>query len=108
MGACALFLIREVPLCTRVSYVRSTPVHQRRVDSLQSCTKFRVNFPSKERGNHERPFEVGPRIALGAVKSFLEPFGGHLSPTVDNSLKNQGVIDVRKALRDTSAGLRHL
>jgi hypothetical protein len=32
--------------------------------------------------HHARPFEPYPKLVLGAVISFLEPFRGHLSPKV--------------------------
>ena len=32
--------------------------------------------------SHARPFEPYPKLVLGAVSSFLEPFRGHLSPKV--------------------------
>ena len=38
--------------------------------------------------SHERPFERYPRLVLGAVRSFLEPFDGHLSPNDDKIFKN--------------------
>ena len=39
-------------------------------------------------GHHARPFEPYPKEVLGAVRTFLEPFRGHLSPKVIKIFKN--------------------
>ena len=37
---------------------------------------------------HARPFECYPRVVPGAVRSFLEPFCGHVSPKIDRFFRN--------------------
>jgi len=36
---------------------------------------------------HARPFERYPKSAIGAIRPFLEPFCGHVSPKVDKYSK---------------------
>jgi hypothetical protein len=43
---------------------------------------------------HARPFEPYPRVVLGAIGSFLEPFRGHLSPKVIKIFKKWLLIEV--------------
>ena len=38
--------------------------------------------------SHARPFEPYPKDVLGAVRTFLEPFRGHLSPKVIKIFEN--------------------
>ena len=43
-----------------------------------ACTVDDYQVPSR----HATPFEPYPRLVLGAIGSFLEPFHGHLPPRV--------------------------
>ena len=52
--------------------------------------------------DHARPFEPYPKDVLGAVRTFLEPFHGHLWPKVIKIFKDGLLIEVRRAWRGTN------
>ena len=74
-----------------------------RIHKTYADIKSIKTFLSQAAGHalHARPFEPYPKLVLGAVSSFLEPFRGHLSPKIKKIFENGLLIEVRRDWRGT-------